>query len=389
MNNEKLILGKVINDHRNIDDVFGRITPDDFQEADHRIIAEYCLILRDRLGRASLLTVLKKDGSSIGDHFIDDLVDHSIGGSLDVAVDMVKEASLSKQFTKFGYNLIEKDKDEYKDKRDFAEKELMKLSDDGVVAFSEFTEVLPNLSEHLQKRMNGDRPEILTGIASLDRMLGGLFPEAFYVIGGRPGMGKTALALSIIYNVKETCGLMSLEMSKNENASRLLSMKSRLPYEKIRQANFSGSDFDHLLLAFKDLKEKPFFIDDTAGINIYQIKSKARRMVKKGAKIIFLDYLQLVGGQKGEMREQFIAGLSRECKILSRELKVPFVAMTQLNRQSTQRADKRPGLSDIRESGAIEQDADCVMFVHRDLDDDIERAELIIAKNRHGATGSQ
>jgi replicative DNA helicase len=239
-----------------------------------------------------------------------------------------------------------------------------------------------------------------TGFVDLDKMTSGLQAGNLIVIAARPGIGKSSFAVNIAANMSkegEPIAIFSLEMSRWEIGMRLLCAEAGVPWDKIRNKRVQPHDWQNIVFAAEKLHEAPLFIVDSGNVNIVDIRAKARRMAsrRKGLSMIIVDYLQLMGhpgmgGRRPDSRQQEIAEISRSLKLLAKELEIPVIAISQLNRNPEARADKRPQLSDLRESGAIEQDADVVMFIHRD-DADPEKkrqAELIISKHRNGPTGS-
>lgn len=246
--------------------------------------------------------------------------------------------------------------------------------------------------DELDKRQqSGERIHgITTGFEDLDRLTGGLLGGQLIVLAGRPGEGKTTLAYCIAQNaaIKRIPSIMfSLEMQREELLTRSVSSLTGLDAERLKSAELDGADWQKITDASAKLKGAPLYIDDTGGLSINQIRSRARKMKKRhGIRLIVVDYLQLVSN-RSDTREQEIAGISRELKKLGKELNVPVIALSQLNRAVEQRASKRPVLSDLRESGAIEQDADIVAFIYRDEDAD-GVTELLIAKHRNGRQGT-
>lgn len=237
-----------------------------------------------------------------------------------------------------------------------------------------------------------------TGFIDLDHLTSGFHPSDLIVIAARPSMGKTSLALSIVANVslqhKVPVAIFSLEMSRHQLAQRLMCAEARVEAQSLRTGNLKEEDWPKLSNAVGRLAEAPIFIDDTANITIMEVRSKARRlMARENLGLIVVDYLQLMqGDSRSENRQQEISEISRALKILGRELAVPIIAISQLSRAVEQRQDKRPLLSDLRESGAIEQDADLVLFIYREEyyhRDSEEKgvAEVIISKHRNGPTG--
>ncbi len=237
-----------------------------------------------------------------------------------------------------------------------------------------------------------------TGFVELDKLTSGLHPSDLIVIAARPSMGKTSLALGVVANLglqyKVPVAAFSLEMSRHQLAQRLMCAEARVDAQTLRTGTLKEEDWPKLSNAVGRLAEAPIFIDDTANITIMEVRAKARRlMARENLGLIVVDYLQLMQGDaRSENRQQEISEISRALKILGRELNVPVIAISQLSRAVEQRQDKRPLLSDLRESGAIEQDADLVLFIYRDDyyhrdSDDKGVAEIIISKHRNGPTG--
>ena len=234
---------------------------------------------------------------------------------------------------------------------------------------------------------------IKTGYADLDRAIVGLTPGDMVVIGARPGMGKTSFAMNIATNVaketKKTVCIFSLEMTTAQLAARMLASEALIDSYAMRSGKISGSDYDHLAKAAADLSSCDIQIDDTASITVTQMKAKLRRMKNLG--LVIVDYLQLMqSDKKAENRVNEVGEVSRGLKLLAKELSVPVICCAQLSRPPKTNENARPGLSDLRESGQIEQDADIVMFLHGDYakaDAQSSEATLIISKNRHGSNG--
>lgn len=250
-------------------------------------------------------------------------------------------------------------------------------------------------------RTKGNVTGVATGFTDLDYNTTGFQPSDLILIAARPSMGKTALALNIAqymaFHENESVAIFSLEMSREQLINRLLAMESRVDATKIRSGDLQDPDWEALIEGANVIGSSRLVIDDTPGISVPELRTKCRRYkVEKDIKIIFIDYLQLMsaqGGRPGESRQQEISEISRALKALARELNIPVVALSQLSRAVESRTDHRPMLSDLRESGAIEQDADVVMFIYRDdyYHKDTEKlgiAEIIIAKQRNGPIGT-
>jgi replicative DNA helicase len=238
---------------------------------------------------------------------------------------------------------------------------------------------------------------ISTGFRDLDKKLAGLHPTNLIIIAARPGMGKSALALNMAQNVAlngNTVAIFSLEMSREEVVTRMLCAKGRIDSQKLRTGALHESDFTKLSNAAGALYKQNIFVDDSPGLTVTEIRAKCRRLRRKpGLDLVVVDYLQLMDGSGQENRQQEIAMISRSLKSLARELHVPIIALSQLNRGVESREDKRPRLGDLRESGAVEQDADVVMFIYRDeyyFPEKVESkgiAEVVISKHRQGGVG--
>ena len=239
-----------------------------------------------------------------------------------------------------------------------------------------------------------------TGFSDLDNMTSGFQPSDLVLIAARPSMGKTALVLNIIRHVamkkKRPSMIFSLEMSKEQLVNRLLSMESNINSQKLRTGELGDADWEQLVQAVLEVSKSPLVIDDTPGITVTELRSKCRKIkLEKGLDLIVIDYLQLMSGssRRSENRQQEVSEISRNLKAIAREMECPVIALSQLSRAPDQRPDHRPQLSDLRESGAIEQDADIVLFIYRDEKynpdtDHPGEAELIVAKQRNGPTGT-
>jgi replicative DNA helicase len=316
-----------------------------------------------------------------------------------------------------------------------AERRLYELAEAGRYegGFQSFAEALRQAVDMAAEAYKRDRKlsGVATGLSDLDRMMGGLQSSDLIILAGRPGMGKTALATNIAYNIARAysserqqdgtikrldggiVGFFSLEMSSEQLATRVIAEQSGVPSYKIRRGEIREDEFGRVADAAREMERIPLYIDQTGGISIAQLTARARRLKRqKGLDILVVDYLQLLSGaaKKGENRVQELTEITTGLKALAKELAVPIIALSQLSRQVEQRDDKRPQLSDLRESGSIEQDADVVIFVYREeyylknkepkmgteeyfkwqteMEQVHGRAEVIIGKQRHGPTGT-
>lgn len=271
-----------------------------------------------------------------------------------------------------------------------------------------FRNVADILDTHMQivetrSQTDGFVTGLSTGFVGLDKITTGLHEGNLIILAARPAMGKTALALNIAKYVavqehKPTV-IFSLEMGAEELIERMVASEGMVPGYHLKTGNLSTDEWKRLVQAQSNLYDTPIFVDDTAGIRISEIRSKARKLSQEMGSlgIIIIDYLQLITGSKGENRQQIVSEISRELKILAKDLRVPVIALSQLSRSVEQRQDKRPMLSDLRESGSIEQDADIVAFLYREAYYQKEQAdsqeannvtELILEKNRYGSLGT-
>ncbi len=322
-----------------------------------------------------------------------------------------------------------------RDQIEDAERRLYELAEKGRYdgGFQKFSDALTgaiSMADAAFKR-EGKLSGISTGLKDLDRTLGGLQPSDLVILAGRPAMGKTSLATNIAFNIAKAykgekqqdgniktvnggiVGFFSLEMSSEQLATRILAEQAAISSYKIRRGDISDEEFFRLTDAARVMQSIPFYIDQTGGISIAQLTARARRLKRqRGLDVLIVDYLQLLSGssKKGENRVQELTEITTGLKALAKELNVPVVALSQLSRQVETRDDKRPQLSDLRESGSIEQDADVVMFVYREeyylkmkmpkegtedhfkwqteMDQAHGKAEVIIGKQRHGPTGT-
>ena len=264
-------------------------------------------------------------------------------------------------------------------------------------------QVVLNALDKIEKasKSKGTVTGIPTGFIDLDYKLSGFQPSDFILIAARPSMGKTAFVLNIAqymaFKKNKAVAIFSLEMSKEQLVNRLFSLESQVDAQSLRTGNMKDSDWEKLIEGAGIIGQSKLIIDDTPGISISELRSKCRKYkLEHGLDIIIIDYLQLMTGSVGrssESRQQEVSDISRQLKGLARELNVPVVSLSQLSRAVESRPDKRPMLSDLRESGAIEQDADVVMFIYRDeyynKDSEFKKqAEIIIAKQRNGPVGT-
>lgn len=282
---------------------------------------------------------------------------------------------------------------------DSAEQKIYDIRQNEVQGLSRIDSVIIDTYTHLQEISGPDAAEHLgarSGFAQLDAITTGLNKSDLIILAARPAMGKSALALNIAVNcckqsMKEVV-IFSLEMGKEQLVTRMLASESLVNNTSLRSGKISPEDWTKLAAGTESLQRLPIYLDDGAGINVPQMKAKLRRMRNLG--LVVIDYLQLMSSpNKHTSRVTEVSEITRQLKLMAKELNVPIIALSQLSRSSEKRDDKRPMLSDLRESGSIEQDADIILFLYRDAYYDKENsdqmaAECIVAKNRHGATGT-
>ena len=409
---EQSILGSIILDKDAIITVAEIINPGDFYKEAHKIIYESMLSLNSSNEPIDLITLieeLRKEGH------LDNVGGISYLTSLSTIVpttsnvryyaNIVKEKSVMRQLIKASNEFINLGYDASTDVQeilDKAEKNIFDISQEKSGDDIQPINLVLQDTFDMIERLCTEKSEvtgITTGFADLNKKINGLQRTDLILVAARPAMGKTAFSLNLVQNAAlkgdASVAVFSLEMSKEQLVQRMLSAQSNVELSKIKTGTLSESDWPRIIDAMAVLSEANIYIDDTPGIKISEIRSKCRRLkIEKGLDFILIDYLQLMEGEgKNENRQQEIAKISRSLKILAKELNCPVVALSQLSRSPELRKDHRPILSDLRESGSIEQDADIVMFLYRDeyYHDDSEKkniGEVIVAKNRHGETGT-
>jgi replicative DNA helicase len=407
---EESVLGAVLlsSDAANV--ALETLHSEDFYKPSHQQIFEIIRQLFDSNEPIDAVTVsegLRRDGSLDrmgGIDFLTNLIDSVPSTSnVEYYAGIVEEHSLRRRLMRVGGDIgvIAANMTEpIAEVVDKAEQSVFAVAErqvgDGLQVIDELLGPAIEKAEELQ-RSGATVTGISTGFRDLDTKLAGLHPTNLIIIAARPGMGKSALALNIAQNVAlndNTVAVFSLEMSREEIVTRLLCAKGRIDSQKLRTGNLNEGDFTKLSNAAGALYKQNIFVDDSPGLTVTEIRAKCRRLRRKpGLDLVVVDYLQLMNGSGQENRQQEIAMISRSLKSLARELSVPIIALSQLNRGVESREEKRPRLGDLRESGAVEQDADVVMFIYRDeyyYPEKIESkgiAEVVIAKHRQGGVG--
>ena len=411
---EESLLGGILVDPDSINKIIDMVSPEDFYKDIHGNIYDIMVGLYERNEPVDIVTVSSsaKDKGAIdrigGIAYLNDLVDR-IPSAANIVhyAKMVREKSLLRNLMNTATGIIEKgygidaNVDDYLDE---AERMIFEIAEKQFrPSFFPIKSLVMDNVKTIEKLFQKKQyiTGISTGFTDLDRMTSGLQPSDLIVVAGRPSMGKTAFSMNIAQHaamgsdVPVTVGIFSMEMSKEQLVTRLLSSESEVDHSKLRTGALSGDDWPRLARAAGRLSDATIFIDDSPAMGVLEIRARARRLKKEhGLGLIMVDYLQLMRGRTNiERREQEISEISRSLKALAKELNIPVIAISQLNRMVEQRPDKRPRLADLRESGAIEQDADVIMFIYRDevyneKTDDKGSAEIIIGKHRNGPTGT-
>lgn len=411
---EQALLGCLLLNPRCYEQVADRIAPDDFYREDHREIYTAFIELTENRQSGDAVTVAEwfqsrdKADMVAGGSYLTMLANNVASAANVVAyADIVREKSVLRQLIDIGTEIAG---DAYRpDGRtaetilEKAEQQIFKIAEQGSQRRSNFVHVESLLKESYElieelSTKTGDITGVATGFADLDERTSGLQPSDLIIIAGRPAMGKTTLAMNIAESAairnQVPVGVFSMEMSAQQLVFRLFSSLGAINQKKLRTGKLEDTDWDGLNSAFRMLKQAPIYIDETPGLSPAQIRARARRMRREhGIGLIVIDYLQLMQVPNNrENRATEIAEISRGLKALAKELSVPVIALSQLNRALEQRPNKRPVMADLRESGSIEQDADLILFIYRDevYNPDTPSkglAEVIIGKHRNGSTG--
>ena len=411
---EQAVIGSMLTDNEAVTASVELLKEEDFYREDNKIIYSAMLNLYNRSEPIDLITV-KSELESMGKidqvggiEYLAELPEKvPTTANANKYIKIVHEKSILRNLIKTANEIIELGYDPTEDVEDImegAEKKIFNLMQDreqkGYTHIKDIlVESFTNLEELYNRKQN--ITGLPTGFVDLDNRTAGLHGSEFILIAARPAMGKSAFVLNIATNValraNVPVAIFSLEMSKDQMVNRILCSEAMVDSNKVRTGKLEEEDWAKLASAIGPLSDAGIYIDDTPGISIMEIRARCRKMkLEKNIGLVIVDYLQLVQGSNRRVngsREQEIAEISRSLKILAKELDVPVIALSQLSRAVEQRPDHRPMLSDLRESGSIEQDADIVMFLYRDdyYHEDSEKkniAEVIIAKQRSGSTGT-
>jgi replicative DNA helicase len=415
---EQSILGGLMIDNKALDSVLDIVQPEDFAQRSHRLIYEQIVAMIQKGNPADVLTVdeaLRNAGTEAeagGLAYLNELVNNTpSAANIRRYAEIVHDKSVLRQLISVGDKMVTaalspEGRDTAQILED-AERDVLAINERnsrGKRGFQPMGSLVRNVSERIVSIYNDQQGSDVTGVPSgypnLDRELAGLQRGDLIVIAGRPSMGKTALALNIAENVGVRLGLpvaiFSLEMGAEQLAQRLISSVANIDAQKLRKARLEDEEWGNFTKALKLLEDKPIYIDDTPGLLASEIGSRARRLSNQTGQLglIVVDYIQLIPGRSNsENRSTELSEISRSLKALAKELNCPVIVLSQLNRSVENRPDKRPIMADLRESGAIEQDADVIMFIYRDVvynkeTPDKNLAEIIIGKQRNGPIGT-
>ena len=410
---EESVLGALLTDAEAFDRVSQLVSPDDFYVERHSRIFTAVLALCSQARPADVITVtevLKHSGELQrvgGTAYLVELAERVVtAANVEHYARLIHDKATLRRLIRTSSEILAGAYESRGSTRDFldkAEQSIFELSSESQRGMlrrldSFLGDAVVRIEQLFEKK--SDVTGVATGYYDLDHKTAGLQPSDLIIVAGRPSMGKTAFCLNIAEYAAGECqvgvAVFSMEMSSDQLVMRMLCSQAEIDNARVRTGNLQDRDIKNIALTAGRLGSAPIYIDDSPGQTVLEIRAKARRLKhdpKANLGLIIIDYLQLMRGTGEDSREQEISAISRSLKALAKELSVPIVALSQLNRQVELRADKRPGMADLRESGALEQDADVIIFLYRDEQYNAETpepgvAEIIIAKQRNGPTGT-
>lgn len=416
---EQSVLGGLLLENEALDKIADILSGSDFYRHDHRLIFQHISKLIEHNKPADIVTVAESLESTAelsgvgGLAYLGALAQNTpTAANIRRYAEIVRERAVMRKLVEVGSGIAEsafspqgRDAQQLLDE---AEARIFQIAEGGKRSSEGFVDIkvlLPQVADRIDQLFQRDNPNDVTGIPTgftdLDAMTSGFQPGELIIVAGRPSMGKTSFSLNVAENVALDTGLpvavFSMEMAATQLAMRMIGSVGRLDQHKMRTGRLEDDDWVRLTTALGKLNDAPIFIDEGAGLASFDVRARARRLHRQCGKLglIVVDYLQLMSApanRQSENRATEISEISRSLKALAKELDVPVVALSQLNRSVEQRPDKRPVMSDLRESGAIEQDADLILFIYRDEvynaeSPDKGTAEIIIAKQRNGPIG--
>ncbi|MHB8809810.1 MAG: replicative DNA helicase [Desulfobulbaceae bacterium] len=411
---EQAVLGTVLLQDRSLEKIIDRLDPEDFYRDAHKTIYRAMLHLFDNREPHDLITLsnLLRDQNKLdqvgGPAYLASLTDViPFSGTLVHHANIIRQKSILRRLIQTSNDVAARcyqEQDDIDRLVDEAEQTIFDIArSKKTQGFQPMSKIVPRAFERIELLF--ERKEHITGqatgFAELDHMTAGFQPSDLIILAARPSMGKTALAMNFVQHAavvdKKPVAVFSLEMSMDQLALRMLCSLGKIDSQRIRTGRLKQRDWENLNRATGYLSDAPIYIDDSAGLSVLEMRAKARRLKsEQDLGLVVIDYLQLMRGRANtENRAQEISEISRSLKAMAKELNVPVIALSQLNRSLESRPDKRPKLSDLRESGAIEQDADVIIFIYRDevyrpAEDNPNRnmAEIIIGKQRNGPIGT-
>ena len=406
---EQYVIGSIIFDNECISDVVSSLKPDDFYLEQHKLIYRAIIDLSNGAHPIDIITLKNElqgefDGTGGVEYLTNIRLMVTTTANLKYHIKIIEDMAILRRLIRSCSEIIDSSYTASDDVNIILNNTETKIYD--ILQNKQMTELYPireileeNLCDIEDMLKTGKKTKgVKTGYKDLDYHINGFQPSDLILIAARPAMGKTSFALNIAtnaavkYNVP--VAIFSLEMSKEQLANRILCSEALIESDKIRRAEINGDDMRKLVMTMNTLSKAPIYIDDTAGITVAEIKGKCKKLkLKNQLGLVVIDYLQLIQGNTREGRQNEVGENSRLLKILAKELDVPVITLSQLSRASEKREQHRPVLSDLRDSGSIEQDADMVMFLYRDAyyNEETEKknvAECIIAKFRNGSTGT-
>jgi replicative DNA helicase len=409
---EQSVIGSMLKDNSVIPEVVETLKNEDFYKDSHKIIFETIMKLYQGSSHVDMITLLEELKSSDelekagGISYITELNSSTLlSANLSSHIKIVNDKAILRKLIKASNEIVEKSYSSQNDVDavlDLAEQRIFSIAQNSTASdFEAMSTVLERGFAEIEKIYNnkGHIPGVPSGFPDLDDKTSGFQKGDMILIAARPSMGKTTFALNIAEHAAiregKNVAIFSLEMSKEQLSYKFLCSEANVDMLKLRTGSLDDKDWENIAKAAGPLSKAKIFIDDTAGISVMELRSKARKLnMEHGVDMIVIDYLQLMSGSKGsESRQQEVSEISRSIKAIAKEIECPVIALSQLSRAPEQRADHRPMLSDLRESGSIEQDADLVMFLYRDEyynkeTEDKNIGEVIIAKQRNGPIGT-
>ncbi|MEX1029023.1 MAG: replicative DNA helicase [Paenibacillaceae bacterium] len=409
---EQAVLGAILIDGEALLTVMERLTPEDFYRAAHQRIYEAMLRLNDENEPIDLITLttdlqnhkLLEEVGGVG--YLTELANAvPTASNVGYYAEILEEKAMLRRLIRAATQIVSSGYASAEDVNQLisdAEQKILEISNRRGDGFISIRDVLMEVFERVEFLFNhkGGTTGIASGFPDLDKMTSGFQRNDLIIVAARPSVGKTAFALNIAQNVgvraKESVAIFSLEMSASQLVQRMICAEANVDAGRMRTGFLESDDWEKLTMAIGSLSEAEIYIDDSPSITVADIRAKCRRLKKeRGLGMIVIDYLQLIHGRSGggDNRQQEVSEISRTLKAIARELEVPVIALSQLSRGVEQRQDKRPMMSDLRESGSIEQDADIVAFLYRDdyYNPETEKKniiEIIISKQRNGPTGT-